>query len=64
MDVSNGDKCVIFVDGELVGVINCVFVVGEICFNMYVGGWFEKIGLIECDLEICVVIGLFLCEKG
>lgn len=62
--VVKGDKCIILVDGQLVGVINCVFVVGEVWFNMYVGGCFEQVGLIECEYEICWIIGFVLCEKG
>ena len=63
-DVSNGDKRVILVDGEPVGVINRVPAKGETRSNMHVGGRPEKIALSDRDREICAAIGPLLREKG
>ena len=63
-DVSNGDKRIILVDGEPVGVINRVPAKGETRSNMHVGGRPEKVGLTERDQEICAAIGPLLREKG
>ncbi|MEM6371848.1 MAG: glutathione synthase [Pseudomonadota bacterium] len=63
-DVSNGDKRVILVDGDVVGAINRVPAEGETRSNMHVGGRPEKIGLSARDREICDRIGPLLREKG
>lgn len=51
-------------DGDFVGVINCVLFEGEVCFNFYVGGWVEKVDFFVCDCEICEWIGFFFKECG
>lgn len=63
-DVVQGDKRVILVDGEAVGVINRVPAAGETRSNMHVGGRAEKAELTPRDLEICAAIGPLLKEKG
>lgn len=52
-----GDKCIVLVDGEFVGVINWWLGEGEFCLNFVVGGYVEVIMLIVCEEEICVVMG-------
>ena len=63
-DVSNGDKRIILIDGEVVGAINRVPQAGETRSNMHVGGRPEKIGLSDRDRHICDAIGPLLREKG
>ena len=63
-DVVKGDKRVILVDGQPVGVINRVPLSGETRSNMHAGGRPEPARLTPRDLEICAVIGPVLKEKG
>jgi glutathione synthase len=62
--VEKGDKRVILVDGEAVGAINRVPMLGETRSNMHAGGRPEKVGLTPRDLEICARIGPILRDKG
>jgi len=63
-DVVKGDKRVILVDGQPVGVINRVPLSGETRSNMHAGGRPEPARLTPRDLEICAAIGPVLKEKG
>src|SRR5258707_1310653 len=55
--VRRGDKRIILVDGEPVGVVNRVPADGEARSNMHVGGRPEKWTLTARDREICAAIG-------
>ena len=63
-EVRRGDKRVILVDGDCVGVINRVPAAGETRSNMHVGGRPEPAALTDRDREICARIGPSLREKG
>lgn len=63
-EICQGDKCIILIEGELVGVVLCVLFVIEVCVNFYVGGIVQKMELIDCECEICVEVGLVVCEMG
>jgi glutathione synthase len=62
--VRQGDKRIILVDGEPVGVVNRVPAQGEARSNMHVGGRPEKCTLTARDREICAAIGPMLREQG
>jgi glutathione synthase len=62
--VREGDKRIILIEGEAVGVINRVPPPGEARSNMHVGGRPEKATLDGRDHEICEAIGPTLREKG
>ena len=62
--VRQGDKRIILVDGEPMGVINRVPAVGEARSNMHVGGRAEKSVMSARDLEICHRIGPTLRQQG
>jgi glutathione synthase len=62
--VREGDKRIILIEGEAVGVINRVPPPGEARSNMHVGGRPEKATLDKRDHEICEAIGPTLREKG
>ncbi len=63
-EVTKGDKRIILVDGEPVGVINRVPAEGETRSNLHVGGRAEPARLSERDRAICERIGPHLREKG
>ena len=63
-EVRKGDKRIILVDGEAVGVINRVPAEGEARSNMHVGGRPEPIEMTARDREICAAIGPTLKERG
>ncbi|MEE2526672.1 glutathione synthase [Hyphobacterium sp. HN65] len=63
-DVSAGDRRVILIEGEPVGVINRVPQPGETRSNMHVGGRAEAADLSAVDRHICEVIGPVLKERG
>ncbi len=63
-DIEAGDRRVILVEGEPVGVINRVPQPGETRSNMHVGGRPEKAELSPRDREICTRIGPVLRDKG
>ena len=63
-DVRKGDKRIILVDGEPVGIINRVPADGEARSNMHVGGRAEAAELTARDREICAAIGPTLQERG
>lgn len=62
--VSEGDKRIILVDGEVAGAINRVPAAGEARSNMHVGGRAEAAALTEREHEICHRIAPTLREKG
>ncbi|WP_339951105.1 glutathione synthase [uncultured Albimonas sp.] len=62
--VEKGDKRVILIEGEPVGVINRVPQKGETRSNMHVGGRAEKCELDDADFEIARRIGPTLRERG
>ncbi len=62
--VREGDKRIILVDGEPVGVVNRVPAEGEARSNMHVGGRPEKCTLSARDREICAAIGPTLRQQG
>ena len=63
-DVRNGDKRIIFVNGEVVGAINRIPKKGESRSNMHVGGRPEKTTLTKRDKFICNEISQALISKG
>ena len=62
--VRQGDKRIILVDGEPMGVINRVPAEGEARSNMHVGGRAEASTLTPRDREICARIGPTLRAQG
>ena len=62
--VRKGDKRIILVDGEPMGVVNRVPAAGEARSNMHVGGRPEKCELSARDREICAAIGPELKKRG
>jgi len=62
--VRQGDKRIILVDGEAVGVVNRVPAAGEARSNMHVGGRPEKCTMTARDREICAAIGPTLRSQG
>jgi glutathione synthase len=63
-DVRKGDKRIILVEGEPVGIINRVPAAGEARSNMHVGGRPEPVEMTERDREICAAIGPTLRARG
>ena len=62
--VRKGDKRIILIDGEPVGVINRVPAIGDARSNMHAGGRAEAAELDEKDREICARIGPQLKRRG
>ncbi|HET7716396.1 MAG TPA: glutathione synthase [Bauldia sp.] len=63
-EVRRGDKRIILVEGEPVGIINRVPAAGEARSNMHVGGRPEPAEMTARDREICAAIGPTLRERG
>ena len=63
-DVRKGDKRIILIDGEAVGVINRVPAEGEARSNMHAGGKPVPSKLTKREEEICEMIGPTLRERG
>jgi glutathione synthase len=63
-EVRKGDKRIILVDGEPVGIINRVPAVGEARSNMHVGGRAEAVDMSPRDREICAAVGPTLKQRG
>jgi glutathione synthase len=63
-EVAQGDKRIVFVDGEVVGAINRLPGQGEIRSNLAVGGSAEKTELTATEQEICAAIGPELKARG
>jgi glutathione synthase len=62
--VSDGDKRIIFVDGQVAGGINRRPGAGEIRSNLAAGGRAEATELSAADLEICEALGPELKRRG
>ena len=62
--VAQGDKRIVFVDGEVAGAINRLPGEGEIRSNLAAGGTAAKTDLTEREREICAAIGPELKKRG
>ena len=62
--VRAGDKRIILIEGEPVGIINRVPQEGESRSNMHVGGRAEPIGMTDADRAICAAIGPECRRRG
>ena len=62
--VEKGDKRILLVDGEPVGVVNRVPAEGAVRSNLHVGGRAETTELTQRDREICAAIGPELKARG
>jgi glutathione synthase len=62
--VADGDKRIVFVDGEVVGAVNRIPGEGEIRSNLAVGGKAAKTELTAREEEICAAIGPELKARG
>ncbi len=63
-EIAEGDKRIVFVDGEVAGAVNRIPGEGEIRSNLAVGGKAAKTGLTARELEICAAIGPELKARG
>ena len=63
-EVSEGDKRIILLDGEVLGGINRIPKTGEIRSNLHVGGRAAKTELSICELRICERISQNLKNHG
>lgn len=63
-EVSEGDKRIVLVDGEVAGAINRRPPAGEIRSNLAAGGSAEAAELSERDREICAALGPELKKRG
>ncbi|MEA3041824.1 MAG: glutathione synthase, partial [Sphingomonadales bacterium] len=62
--VAQGDKRIVFVDGEVAGAVNRIPGEGEIRSNLAVGGKAAKTELTPREEEICAAIGPELKARG
>jgi glutathione synthase len=62
--VAQGDKRIVFVDGEVAGAVNRIPGEGEIRSNLAVGGKAAKTGLTEREEEICAALAPHLKARG
>ncbi|HEY0627171.1 MAG TPA: glutathione synthase [Allosphingosinicella sp.] len=62
--VADGDKRIVFVDGEVAGAVNRLPGEGEIRSNLAVGGKAAKAELTDREREICATIGPELKKRG
>ena len=62
--VAEGDKRIVFVDGEVAGAVNRIPGAGEIRSNLAVGGKAAKTELTPREEEICAAIGPELKKRG
>jgi glutathione synthase len=63
-EISEGDKRIVLIDGEVAGAINRVPGAGEIRSNLAVGGRAAKAELTEREEEICAILGRECRERG
>jgi glutathione synthase len=63
-EVSEGDKRIILVDGEIAGAINRVPAAGETRSNLHVGGTAQPVLLTARDEEICARLAPELKRRG
>jgi glutathione synthase len=62
--VAEGDKRIVFVDGEVIGAVNRIPGEGEIRSNLAVGGVAAKTILTTREEEICAALGPELQKRG
>jgi glutathione synthase len=62
--VAEGDKRIVFIDGEVVGAVNRIPGEGEIRSNLAVGGKAAKTELTAKEREICDALGSELKARG
>lgn len=63
-EITEGDKRIVLVDGEVAGAINRIPGAGEIRSNLAVGGSAAKSDLTETELEICAALAPELKARG
>jgi len=63
-EITQGDKRIVLVDGEVAGAISRVPASGEIRSNLAVGGTAEATELTETEREICAVLAPELKRRG
>ena len=63
-DVSQGDKRIVLIDGEVAGAINRIPGAGEIRSNLAAGGRAEATDLTPREHEICAALGPELKARG
>ena len=63
-EIAEGDKRIVFVDGEVAGAVNRVPGEGEIRSNLAVGGIAAKTELTDREREICDALGPELKKRG
>ena len=63
-EISEGDKRIVFIDGEVAGAVNRLPGEGEIRSNLAVGGKAAKTELTAREEEICAAIGPELKARG
>jgi len=62
--VTQGDKRIVLVDGEVAGAVNRIPGEGEIRSNLAVGGSAAKTELTETETKICAILGPELKRRG
>jgi len=63
-EISEGDKRIVLVDGEVAGAVNRIPGEGEIRSNLAVGGSAAKTELTDTERDICAVLGPELRARG
>ena len=63
-EIAEGDKRIVFVDGEVAGAVNRLPGEGEIRSNLAVGGKAAKTQLTDREREICAILGPELKARG
>jgi glutathione synthase len=63
-EVSEGDKRIVLIEGEIAGAINRRPAKGDIRSNLAAGGTAEQSELTETEREICAVLGPELKRRG
>ncbi|HPB23071.1 MAG TPA: glutathione synthase, partial [Novosphingobium sp.] len=63
-EISEGDKRIVLVDGEVAGAINRRPGAGEFRSNLAAGGYAEPTALNAREEEICAALGPALKERG
>ncbi|HEV2866794.1 MAG TPA: glutathione synthase [Allosphingosinicella sp.] len=63
-EIAEGDKRIVFVDGEVAGAVNRIPGEGEIRSNLAVGGKAAKTQLTAREEEICAALGPELKKRG
>ncbi|MDP8995062.1 MAG: glutathione synthase [Pseudomonadota bacterium] len=63
-EIAEGDKRIVFVDGEVAGAVNRIPGEGEIRSNLAVGGKAARTELTDREREICAALGPELRRRG